>query len=61
MLKIGAVGGIVALAMFPKLDELAALVGMPAEALLPHLAALILAIAQRAAIAYLAIAAADFV
>ena len=35
--KIGAVGGIVALALFPKLDEMAALVGMPAEALLPHL------------------------
>ena len=60
VLKIGAVGGIVALAVFPKLEELAALVGMPAEALLPHLASMILRIAQWGALAYLAIAAADF-
>jgi flagellar biosynthetic protein FlhB len=58
-LKIVAVGGIVALAVFPKLDEMAALVGMPAAALLPHLGSLILGVAQRAAIAYLVIAAAD--
>jgi flagellar biosynthetic protein FlhB len=60
VLKIGAVGGIVAIAVFPKLDEMAALVGMPAEALLPHLATLILRVAQWGALAYLAIAAADF-
>jgi len=60
VLKIGAVGGIVALAVFPKLDEMAALVGMPTEALLPHLASMILRIAQWGALAYLAIAAADF-
>ena len=36
-LKIVAVGGIIALRIFPKLDEMAALVGMPAGALLPHL------------------------
>ncbi len=58
-LKIAAVGGIVALAVFPKLDELAALVGMPAEALLPHMAEMVLRVAQWAAGAYLAIAAAD--
>jgi flagellar biosynthetic protein FlhB len=58
--KIGAVGAIVAVALFPKLDEMAALVGMPAEALLPTLGTLILQIAQRAAGAYIAIAAADF-
>ncbi len=58
-LKVAAVGGIVALAVFPKLDEMAALVGMPAEALLPHLGGLILQIAQRAALAYLVIAAID--
>ena len=40
---------------------MAALVGMPAEALLPHLASLILRVAQWGALAYLAIAAADFV
>jgi flagellar biosynthesis protein FlhB len=60
VLKIAAVGAIVALAVFPKLDELAALVGMPAEALLPHLSMMILRIAQWGALAYLAIAAADF-
>jgi flagellar biosynthetic protein FlhB len=60
VLKIGAVGGIVALALFPKLEEMAALVGMPAEALLPHMASLILRVAQWGALAYLAIAAADY-
>ena len=59
-LKIGAVGGIVALAVFPKLEEMAALVGMPAGAFLGHLASTILQIAQWAALAYLAIAAVDF-
>jgi flagellar biosynthetic protein FlhB len=57
--KVSAVGGIVALAVFPKLEELAGLVGMPAAELLPHLASEVLAIAQRAAGAYLVIAAAD--
>jgi flagellar biosynthesis protein FlhB len=60
-LKVAAVGGIVALALFPKLDEMAALVGMPAAALLPHLGSLVLTIAQRAALAYLVIAAIDLV
>ena len=59
-LKIAAVGGIIALAVFPKLDDMAGLVGMPAAALLPHLAHLILQIAQRAGFAYIAIAAIDF-
>ena len=59
-LKIAAVGGIIALAIFPKLDDMAGLVGMPAAALLPHLCGLIMQIAQRAAIAYLFIAAIDF-
>jgi flagellar biosynthetic protein FlhB len=58
--KIAAVGGIIALAIFPKLDSMAGLVGMPAEALLPHLCGLIMQIAQRAALAYIAIAAVDF-
>jgi flagellar biosynthesis protein FlhB len=58
--KIAAVGGIVALAVFPKLHDMAGLVGMPAVALLPHLASLVLGIAQKAALAYLAIAAIDF-
>ena len=58
--KIAAVGAIVALAVFPKLDAMAGLVGMPAVALLPHLASLVIAVAQRAALAYLAIAAIDW-
>jgi len=59
-LKVAIVGAIVAIALFPKLDEMAALVGMPAQAFLPQLATLVLQIAQRAAIAYVFIAAADF-
>jgi flagellar biosynthesis protein FlhB len=59
-LKVSIVGGIVAIALFPKLDEMAGLVGMPAQAFLPQLAHLVLQIAQRAAIAYVLIAAADF-
>jgi flagellar biosynthesis protein FlhB len=59
ILKIGAVGGIVALTVFPKLDEMAALVGMPAAALVPHLASTVLHTAQWAAGAYIAIAAID--
>jgi flagellar biosynthetic protein FlhB len=59
-LKIAAVGGIVAIAVFPRLNEMAALVGMPAAALLPHLARTILQVAQWAALAYVAIAAIDF-
>jgi len=60
-LKIAVVGAIIAIAVFPKLEEMAALVGMPAAALLPHMASLILSIAQRAAIAYLVIGLLDFV
>jgi flagellar biosynthetic protein FlhB len=59
-LKVIIVGAIVAIALFPKLDEMAGLVGMPAQAFLPQLATLVLQIAQRAAIAYVFIAAADF-
>jgi flagellar biosynthesis protein FlhB len=59
-LKITIVGAIVAIALFPKLDEMAGLVGMPAQAFLPQLAALVLQISQRAAAAYVVIAAADF-
>jgi flagellar biosynthesis protein FlhB len=60
ILKIGAVAGVVALSVFPKLEEMAALVGMPAAALLPHMASILLHTAQWAAGAYLAIAAIDF-
>jgi flagellar biosynthesis protein FlhB len=58
--KVLVVGAIAALAVLPKLEELAALVGMPPAVLLPELAGTVLAIAQRAAFAYLVIALADY-
>ena len=58
--KVAVVGAVAALAVFPQLDELAALVGMPPAVLLPHVAQTVLAIAQKAALAYLVIAAADW-
>jgi flagellar biosynthetic protein FlhB len=58
--KVAVVGAIAASAVFPRLGELGALVGMPPEVLLPELAGLCLAIAQRAAAAYLLIALVDF-
>jgi flagellar biosynthesis protein FlhB len=61
ILKVAAVGGIAALALFPKLQDLAALVGMPPSEFLPTLAKTVLAIAQRTAIAYLLIGLADYV
>jgi flagellar biosynthetic protein FlhB len=61
VVKVAAVGAIVALAVFPKLDEMAALVGMPAAEMLSHLASLVFGIAQRAALAYLVIGAVDYV
>ncbi len=57
--KVGAVGGIVALAVFPKLDEYGGLLGMPPAELFEHLAKEVLGVAQKAALAYLVIAAAD--
>jgi flagellar biosynthetic protein FlhB len=57
--KVGVVGGIVAMAVFPKLEEMGGLLGMPAAELLPHLCEAVLHVAQRAAVAYLVIAAAD--
>jgi flagellar biosynthetic protein FlhB len=58
--KVGAVGGIAAMSLFPKFDELAALVGMPPQQLMPHIAELVLGIAQRAGAAYLVIAFIDY-
>jgi flagellar biosynthetic protein FlhB len=60
LVKVVAVGGIAALSIYPKLDELAALVGTPPEDLLPQIAGMIMSIAQRAAVAYLVIAGADY-
>lgn len=60
MVKVAAVGGIAALAVFPKLQDLAALVGMPPAELFPTLASTVLAIAQRASAAYIVIGLADY-
>ena len=60
VLKVGAVGGIAAMALFGKLDELAALVGTPPADLVPQIGHLAMSIAQRGALAYLAIAAIDY-
>jgi flagellar biosynthesis protein FlhB len=59
LVKIGLVGAIVVATVVPKLEELAAMVGTPAQDLLPQLCHTILTLAQRAAIVYLAIGFAD--
>ena len=59
--KVAIVGAIAALALFPKLDELASLVGTPPADLIPQIAGIVMTIAQRSAVAYLIIAAADFI
>jgi flagellar biosynthetic protein FlhB len=61
VVKVAAVGAIAVIAVLPKLEEMAALVGMPPAVLLPKIAQEVLAICQRAAIAYLVIAIADVV
>jgi flagellar biosynthetic protein FlhB len=58
--KVAIVGVISAFAVVPKLQDLAALVGMPPADLVAKLAHTVLGIAQRAAIAYLLIGLADF-
>jgi flagellar biosynthesis protein FlhB len=58
--KVSIVGAIAFLAVFPKLNELGALVGTPPADLVPQIAHIVLSIAQRAAGAYLVIAAADY-
>ena len=60
LLKVSAVGAIAATAVYPKMDQLGALVGTPPEDLIPQIASMILSIAQRAAGAYLVIAAVDY-
>jgi flagellar biosynthesis protein FlhB len=59
LVKIGLVGAIVVFTVLPKLDELAAMVGTPAQDLLPQLCHMIFTLAQRAAMVYLAIGFAD--
>jgi flagellar biosynthetic protein FlhB len=59
--KVAIVGVISAFAVVPKLDDLAALVGMAPADLVSKLAHTVLGIAQRAAIAYILIGLADYV
>src|SRR3954469_12718246 len=61
LFKVIAVGAVTALGVLPKLDELAALVGMPPAQLLPTLAHTVFGIAQRAGVAYLLIGIVDYV
>jgi flagellar biosynthetic protein FlhB len=58
--KFVAIGTIAGIAVLGQLEELGGLVGMPPQELLERGARTILAIAQRAAVAYLVIAAADY-
>ena len=58
--KVGVVGAIVALALIPRLTELSATVGASPAALAAQLISMVFAIAQRAALAYLLIAAIDY-
>jgi flagellar biosynthetic protein FlhB len=58
--KVSVVGAIAWMAVVPKLDELAGLVGMPPAELLATLCSTVLSIAQRAALAYLVIAIVDY-
>jgi flagellar biosynthetic protein FlhB len=58
--KVAVVGVIVALALIPKLTELSSTVGAGPAAIGALMASMVLAIAQRAALAYLALAAIDY-
>lgn len=58
--KVSVVGVIAAMAVFPKLSELAALVGLPPAAMLAELSQLGFDVVKRALAAYFVIAVADF-
>ena len=60
IVKIVAVGAIALLSLLPRLEELAAMVGTPAAVLLPAICKAVLAIAQKAAFAYLVISIVDY-
>jgi flagellar biosynthetic protein FlhB len=61
IVKLVLIGGVAAAALLPSLPEMAALVGLPPDELLARAGRTVLAIAKRAAIAYLLIAIADVV
>jgi flagellar biosynthetic protein FlhB len=58
--KVGVVGAIVAATLIPRLTQLSATVGSDPATVASLLAAMVLALAQRAGLAYLAIAAIDY-
>ena len=60
LLKVAVVSAVVIMVITPKMDELAALVGMPPAALMVELAKQTLSIGFRACIAYFFIAIADY-
>jgi flagellar biosynthetic protein FlhB len=59
LFKVVVIGSVVALAVFPRLDEMAALVGLAPGDLLAAAASDVMRVGQRAALAYLALAFAD--
>jgi flagellar biosynthetic protein FlhB len=60
ILKVAVIGVIVAMAVIPKMTELAATVGTSPSMLAAELTSMVFSIAQRAAIAYLVIGAIDY-
>lgn len=60
ILKVAAVSTVGAMAILPKLDEMGAMVGMPADELGGLLVSTVLEVAQRAGFAYLVIAGIDY-
>ena len=60
ILKVAVVGAVAYFTLMPQLQDLAALVGAPPATLLPEIARTALHVVQRASLAYLVIAFADF-
>jgi flagellar biosynthetic protein FlhB len=61
LLKTAIVAAIAAHTLWGRLDELAAMVGMPPQQMIPEIASVVMTIAQRAAMAYIGIAIVDFI
>ena len=60
VVKVGVVGAIAAFAVFPKLEEIASVVGMPPAQLLAEMCSIVLGVCQKAAIAYFFIGIVDY-
>ena len=61
IVKLLVIGAVAAQMLLPRLDQYAAMVGMPAQQLMGELASTIFTIAQRGAVAYLLIGVVDYV